>query len=347
MNDIAAIKKRVIMVLGMARSGTSTISRGLKAAGVNLGKKLLRPDDRNPKGFWEDVDVTFKINRGILRHFNHPWIFDELADHMQLGDDETLQFYKHHTKSLVRERLHENPVWGFKDTNTTALLPFWQTILSELDVEDCYVIALRNPLSCAYSNIRHSNLELEAGLLAWLKNIILGIDGSHGRRRIVVSYENMLANPRSELSRLQHGLVLSQPGENDINDFINGFIDHKLHHHAYTDNDIAGHPAIAAVPLCVRVYHLLKLLADDKITFADNEFITEWQRIRTEFYEQYPLYRYADSVLKNNLQLQREIRTIKKSLAWKLLVPLWRLDELLRKRRKKSRMHKRLAKAYG
>ncbi|HTM64059.1 MAG TPA: hypothetical protein VL360_06115, partial [Gammaproteobacteria bacterium] len=69
--------------------------------------------------------------------------------------------------------------------------------------------------------------------------------------------------------------------------------------------------------------------------------------IRTEFYEQYPLYLYADLVLKDNLQLQREIRAIKKSLAWKLLVPLWRLDELLRRRRKKSRMHKRLAKAYG
>ncbi|HTM63834.1 MAG TPA: hypothetical protein VL360_04975, partial [Gammaproteobacteria bacterium] len=324
MNDIAVHKKRVIMILGMARSGTSTIARGLKAAGVDLGEKMLRADSRNPKGFWEDTDVTIKINRGILRHFGFPWIFDELADHMRVGEDDMLMYYKHHTSLLVRERLQNKSVWAFKDTNTTVLLPFWQTILNELGVEDCYLIALRNPLSCAYSNIRHSNLELEAGLLAWLKNIILGIDGSHGRRRIVVSYENMVTNPQYELSRLRHGLVLPEPNHHDINEFINNFLDKNLGHHVYADDEIAGHPAIAAIPLCVKVYRLLKLLAEDKITFADNEFITEWQSIRTEFYEQYPLYLYADLVLKDNLQLQREIRAIKKSLAWKLLVPLWR-----------------------
>jgi hypothetical protein len=347
MYDQAGSNKRVVMVLGMARSGTSTICRGLNAIGVNLGKKMLWPDRRNPKGFWEDMDVTFKINRGLVRLLNYPWICEDLAAQMRALHNHALKDFKNYAVLLVGERLAGRSNWGFKDPNTTVLLPFWQSVLNEVQAEDSYVIALRNPLGCAYSNIKHSDLELEGGLLAWLKNIILAVDGSQGKKRVVVSYEKLLEYPLNELLRMRRDLSIYSASQQDMEDYARRYVDKNLQHHVYSDNDLVTHPAIAAVPLCLRVYNLLKRLADDTLSFVDDEFYTEWQSIKQEFNDHYPLYFYARSIQMENKQLERELRGIRKALPWKLFSPLWLLDDFLRARRRAGRQYKRLTKAYG
>ena len=342
MNNQIISENRVVMVLGMARSGTSTITSGLKAIGVHLGDKLLRPDQRNPKGFYEDTDVTFKINRGILRALNYPWIAHGLAEHMRLHDDPMLIEYKNYAVELVRERLTHAACWGFKDTNTTVLLPFWQSVLSAAGAEDSYVIALRNPLGCAHSNIKHSNLELASGLLAWLKNIILAIDGSHGKKRVVVSYDLLLNNVMHELLRMRHHLAIDACNQEEMEAYAREFVDKTLHHHAYADSDLANDPAMQAVPLCLRVYHLMMRLAQDTLTFADNEFFSEWQAIKNDFARLYPLYDYAHSLSKENHILGREIRIIRKSIPWKLCYPFRLLTQAFWLKRK----NKNMAQAY-
>ena len=57
---------RVIVVVGMHRSGTSLVTRGLDALGVPLGDNVLSqsaPD--NEKGHWEDIDVR-KFNERMM-----------------------------------------------------------------------------------------------------------------------------------------------------------------------------------------------------------------------------------------------------------------------------------------
>ena len=322
MTNHAAYQKRVVMVLGMARCGTSTIARGLSAIGVDLGDKLLRPDQRNPTGFFEDTDVTFKINRGLLRTLNYPWICHDLAERMQRHDDHVLNEFKDYALHLVQERLAGNDCWGFKDTNTTVFLPFWQSVLSAAGVEDNYVIALRNPLGCAYSNIKHSNLTLEAGLLEWLKNMMLAVNGSRGKKCVVVSYDLLLNDPLRELLRMRHYLEVDTASQNELDAYASKFVDKKLHHHAYTDNDLINDPAMAAVPLCLPVYQLLKEVASDALSLTDDAFLTAWLPLKKEFEHRYPVYEYVNSLRKENLQLERKIRTIRKSLPWKLLYPV-------------------------
>ena len=68
-------KKNVYIVLGMSRTGTSAIARSLQALGIELGDKLIAADARNPKGFYEDADVLYKINRGITHAIQHEWLW--------------------------------------------------------------------------------------------------------------------------------------------------------------------------------------------------------------------------------------------------------------------------------
>jgi hypothetical protein len=335
------------MVLGMARSGTSAITRGLKAIGVDLGDKLHQPDQRNPKGFWEDNDVNYKVNRSILRSMGYPWFCAGLADHLRLKDNAVLNGMIPYAVNLVQDRLAGVKCWGFKDTNTIQLLPFWQTVIAEAGAEDRYVIALRNPLGCAHSNIRHSNLELEAGLLGWLKCIILAVDGTHHKKRVVVSYDLLLNDPVTALQHMSRGLDIEIRNNAEVDFYARNFLDKKLHHHVYGETDLQNDVAIAAVPLCLRVYALMMRLASNSLSFADQDFLTEWAAIRVEFDAYRPLYTYANTIQKQNQQLEREIRAIHKSFIWKLVYPLRRLDDALRVRRKAARQSRRLVKAYG
>lgn len=48
---------QLIVVLGMHRSGTSAITRGLQVLGVELGDQLMPGAvGDNEKGYWEDSD---------------------------------------------------------------------------------------------------------------------------------------------------------------------------------------------------------------------------------------------------------------------------------------------------
>ena len=49
---------RAVFVLGMHRSGTSAIARGISSLGVYLGNDFLDAQPENPTGYWEDRNLV-------------------------------------------------------------------------------------------------------------------------------------------------------------------------------------------------------------------------------------------------------------------------------------------------
>ncbi|HEY2475861.1 MAG TPA: hypothetical protein VGI19_13820, partial [Candidatus Cybelea sp.] len=49
---------RAVLVLGMHRSGTSAIARGVAALSVYLGCDFLDAQPENPTGYWEDRNLV-------------------------------------------------------------------------------------------------------------------------------------------------------------------------------------------------------------------------------------------------------------------------------------------------
>ena len=60
----APCRQRFIVVIGPGRSGTSTITRGLQALGVELGDQLRPGGGKNPLGFFEDEGLL-KLNKRV------------------------------------------------------------------------------------------------------------------------------------------------------------------------------------------------------------------------------------------------------------------------------------------
>ena len=167
---LEVINKPIIVVLGMHRSGTSLTTRMLQVLGVDLGGHLIPPiDGDNDKGFWEDIDIN-DFDNALLEKVGSSW------DRLTLLD-ENVQTHKlvaqrEAAVSMLKKKMKSAEIFGFKDPRTAILLPFWQTVFQELDLDDSYVIVVRNPINVANSLLERNDMPLEAGILLCAKHMV-------------------------------------------------------------------------------------------------------------------------------------------------------------------------------
>lgn len=340
-------RKKVFVVLGMARTGTSAIARSLKVFGVDLGDALTESQaEWNPTGFWEDKDIVYGINGRIFNKLGFlPYGLLTLSDADQTSF--RVNEIRDEACKLLSARLSHSHSYGFKDPSTIKLVPFWRSVFKKLNVDDHYLITLRNPLASARSYQKLTGSELELCLLMWCAHLLQAVESTHGLKRMVVSYDLLLQNPRHELQRIAHAFKLDEVNEADADFYAQQFLNKNLNRFQSTDDEFASHPVVRATLLCQEIYGCLLDVAQDKLAMDGDEFAARWQQINSEYNKLAPMYIYIDRLLKERNQLRRALRDIHKSILWKLLRPLTLIDHYFRTRRRAKRMYKRLVKAYG
>jgi hypothetical protein len=137
--------KRLIVVLGMHRSGTSAVTRGLQVMGVGLGDRMMPAMPDNVKGFWEDIDLN-ALNMEMLSALESDW--HHLAP-IEPDDVDVLhkKGYFLRAVELLRQKVGNAPVFGFKDPRVAKLLPFWKGVFSHCELDTSYPRGLARPTS--------------------------------------------------------------------------------------------------------------------------------------------------------------------------------------------------------
>lgn len=252
-----------LLVLGMHRSGTSALTRGLVALGAGLGDRLLPGDPSNPRGFFEDRDVC-NYNMQFMEALGQTWTslapipgerLLELA--RSLGGQAALQ--------LVRSKVEGVPLPAFKDPRLCRLMPFWRPVLAAADLAPSCVLPLRHPDAVARSLERRDGILLEGGRGLWLRYTLDALDGSRGLPRIMVAYERLLAAPRREIARIGQAFGLPVDAE-ALAVFARDFLDTGLCHHG-VDSAGSGEPtghspeSGSFAGLSLRLYGMLERLA--------------------------------------------------------------------------------------
>lgn len=150
------LNNKVIIVLGMHRSGTSCLTGLLQQAGVELGD-VVKKAPHNEKGNRENLDIR-ALNENVLLHSNGSW--NSPPHHLTWNK-------KHqHERNEIIKRYSDKAVWGFKDPRTLYTLPLWQDGLKNAEVR--YIGTFRHPLSVAKSlNARQADLPIEKGVELW------------------------------------------------------------------------------------------------------------------------------------------------------------------------------------
>ena len=228
--------KKLIVVLGMHRSGTSVITRGLQVMGVELGDSMMPPiENNNPTGFWEDVDIN-ALNIEMLNAISSDWC--RLAQ-IEPGDVEILRIKGYFLRAveLLRQKTSSMPVFGFKDPRVAKLLPFWKEVFSHCQFDVNYVLTVRHPLSVAKSLSKRDGIEIEQGYLLWLGHVITSMAVSEGDVRVVIDYDRFMEFPDRELRRIARSTSL-EIDLAELKYFKNEFLDQGLRHTHYDQKDL-------------------------------------------------------------------------------------------------------------
>src|ERR1700737_74967 len=107
---------RVVAVLGMHRSGTSLLTRGLKSLGIYLGDDFVDTQFDNPTGYWEDRNIQ-DINERVLKAFGLKWESAVFLKDAQWEEPE-IEAIRLEAIEYIRANFLAHPLWGFKDPRT-------------------------------------------------------------------------------------------------------------------------------------------------------------------------------------------------------------------------------------
>ncbi len=328
-------RRRLVVVLGMHRSGTSALTRGLPALGVALGDALLaaEPGD-NDKGYFEDTGIL-GLNAAILRHFDCDWD-SLLPPGLAAGALPIPPAFRDQARELLRERTGRFPLFGIKDPRLCLLLPFWQEVFRELALEVDYLLAVRHPLSVARSLARR---ELPVAIsplkshLLWLRHEASALRHTRGCRRLVVDFDLLLDDPEGQLRRLAAGLDL-EVDEALLAEYAGDFLDSGLRHTRFAASALQADESVP--PGVAHLYAHLSALAGDRLAGEGEEEASLLRLVEGILQEQRPLLaglvEQERALARLHLRTaefefaladrEREIADLLASTSWRLTRPL-------------------------
>lgn len=289
------MNKQLLVVLGMHRSGTSALTRGLTVLGVELGDTLMpAKEHNNAKGFWEDVDIN-ELNIELMSALDHSW--DSLAPltAAQCNSEAALAFLPR-AKDLLQQKIADHAWYGMKDPRVSVLLPFWQRVFGELGLTVHYVIALRSPLSVASSLAKRDAFVPERSHYLWLQYMLASLQGTKDCSRLVVDFDLLMAEPAAQLARIARLLAVEfSPNSPAFVEYSQQFLDPALRHVSYSQQDTEQDPVLPNAAKAL--YRLLLELAKSELTFDDARYSASLGRIYNQFTRLVPTLCYLNQVV--------------------------------------------------
>ena len=226
-------KKQAILVVGTGRSGTSVMTGTLQLLGACLGEELKRGDAWNPKGYFENTQIT-DLNKRALSEVGMSWYDSSLEIVRPVPMTSTLSMsIRNRVSAIFGER---SPI-AIKDPRLCVLLDAYVSTLREMGYETHCVRMLRDPIEVA------SSLTAVAGgsVPHWLPKVVLHaelLDAALKRTAvdcIDCSFTDLVACTKGTISALMERLPFLACTAERMNE-ISGFIDGSLKHYVRAES---------------------------------------------------------------------------------------------------------------
>lgn len=225
-----------VYVLGMHRSGTSTLTRMLNLVGVPLGRgdDGFSPDRFNPRGYWESRRLT-NFQDSLLARLGGSWaapppIEDGWERSVRLAE------MAGRGRRIFRAVYGDAPLWAWKDPRTAITLPFW---LRALRAKPVVVVIHRHPLEVASSLSARSGMPRTEALALWERYNRAILRNAASLPAYVTSYARIVADAPKEaagLASFLQGVGVELPAEAQSAG-VDSFVESSLRHSAYDDSD--------------------------------------------------------------------------------------------------------------
>jgi hypothetical protein len=223
-------RRKCLVVLGMHRSGTSSLTGALHFTGFDLGKSIMPPADENPKGFFENTRIV-GLNDKILEELFSFWS-DTLFIPEGWWLDEKFEKYAGYLKDILREEFNGEKPLLIKDPRLSIVLPLYLEVFKEEGIKPVFLICVRNPYEVANSLQRRNNMPLEKSFLLWMDYQLKAELNSRGFPRLFVAYSEFLAKPLDFLISVKTSFGLEMNLDDQAAIKVRSFVDPVLTHSA-------------------------------------------------------------------------------------------------------------------
>jgi hypothetical protein len=208
------VQKRCILILGIARSGTSALAGALAAAGVPFGDDSKPTDWRNPKGNFEHFTLS-KLNQEVLARLGSNW-----SDARPLPEGWLKRADVRGLMQEISDRIEADfgnlAVFGLKDPRLVPLFPLYQEVFTDLS-RAITLVTIERIEAEVLASIRKSGY-FHGWYFPWRGRKLY----RHYMQQIAalrmapgslhVAHVDLLASPEAVLSELLENLRLSEAG---------------------------------------------------------------------------------------------------------------------------------------
>jgi hypothetical protein len=298
--------KKLVVILGLGRSGTSTFARALRIFGVDLGDNLTPPEiGVNDKGFFEDEDFL-AINREMLTHLGVDWFYASDIPIPQSKVDALIEKgFLERAAQLLSAKMSGKALYAFKDGRTTKLIPFWNAVFEKCNLDQPrYLIVVRNPISAAKSYRKYSKIDEKLTYMLWTGYTLAALKGSNQRKRVLSDYDRLLENPRREIARIGHHLDF-EVNQDEAEDFENNFLDPSLQHTIYTEDDVAENDEIPEITK--KLYRAILKVSSDEMRLDSEEFQISLEKWIDEYAKFSATFGFIDDLCLRCKKMQVEL----------------------------------------
>ncbi len=225
-----------ICIAGMHRSGTSMVARLLNLSGVYLGppSELMPASPANPEGYWEHIYFD-RLNDALLEQLGASW---DWAPEIQPGWEcaPELDSLRVQARELIH-RFDAHAPWGWKDPRNSLTIPFWRSLIPNLQV----VICLRNPLEVASSLTHRGGSTALFGLRLWQAYNSQLLADAAPLDPVITDYDAYFRDPRAELRRVL--ALLKLPASDETIDSACSAVALSLRHLTVAHQEMAAVPS--------------------------------------------------------------------------------------------------------
>lgn len=211
------------IVLGMHRSGTSSVAGTLALLGATPPRTLMRPADDNPRGFWES-EVLMTVDDAILAACGSRWddwrpISTEALAHLAQGELAT------RARVALESEFGDADAIVLKDPRICRFYSLWRGWLLAGGYRPRVVMPVRSPVEVAASLQTRNGFARNQGLRLWLRHVLDAEQASRQDARSVFDWSRFVTDWRATIASVDQGLgtdlAFSIPAQGDA---VDGFL---------------------------------------------------------------------------------------------------------------------------
>jgi hypothetical protein len=230
---------RFAAVLGMHRSGTSAVTRALNLMGVTLPGELMLNTQHNASGHWEALDAV-RIHDTLFAANDYTWDDPFLPFDICTRNSQAATAAQRDIAAFIGAEVPVPGMAAIKDPRICHTLPLWLEALSEARITTCAIIMVRNPLEVAASLTARDGMPQHIGLQLWLRYMLAAEQHTRNIPRVVVHYDQLIADWRGALAPVCTLLDMTLPAPTSaLAQQLDNFLSKNERHHTFDDQMLA------------------------------------------------------------------------------------------------------------